>query len=103
MTYDDFCKQVADKGFLVTITQFGTVQVKNKQDTLLANVFGTKVYDFDTWIAAFPEDFGGEEKRLWLVKKVIELAATKISDRRSYPAKFLKQDELQKASDLNER
>lgn len=85
MKYIEFQKKVEAMGFKVIFNENGWVQVQNQQGQWLGTVYATVPYDLQLWIQDLFDVWGGEIKRCFLDKLIVQLVSTKISNRGRMP------------------
>ncbi|EEU31069.1 hypothetical protein HMPREF0501_00474 [Limosilactobacillus coleohominis 101-4-CHN] len=85
MKYIEFQKKVEAMGFKVIFNENGWVQVQNQQGQWLGTVYATVPYDLQLCIQDLFDFWGGEIKRCFLDKLIVQLASTEISNRGRMP------------------
>lgn len=94
MKYIEFQKKVEAMGFKAFFNANGWVEVQNQQGDSLGTVYATIPYDFHLTLQYLADDvWGGEVKRCFLDKLIVELASTKISNRGRMPIKKMDPDD----------
>lgn len=88
MKYIEFQKKVEAMGFKVFFNFNGWVSVYNRHGDKLGTVYSTVPYDFHLPLQYLVSDqWGGETKRCFLDKLIVQLSSTEINNRGRMPIK----------------